>query len=630
MQKSLKKTGTAILFAVLLTIPLFGQNFIINEYDFKGHLSKDNVMTVTEKISVDFTNPSHGIYREIPKFFEAKRYVNNKPKLLKYITKVTDFSVEEEPYTTENSSDYFTAIIGSKNVVLTGQKNYTIKYKYHIPDDRVQESDFIFYSVLGPDWASPIHNFNFEISLEKDLPQETDIIVYSGSLGAKDNNANVKIQCNNNTISGKAKNLSPKTAVTIFANLPENYFENPYKRQIILPYILAILSAFSNIILIFSKLFSSHKKPVKTVEFYPPKGIDSADVGFIIDNSAQDKDLLSLIPLWAHQGYITIQEVLTPKGKFDHLNLEKVKDLPQDASLASKTLFKALFEKSSIREFKNLDLSFGTSFDAAKALLKDKFTGDKKLYKGAGTAIIKILLLSILTGAFFAVSGTISPGMNIPVGFFISFMLLFFGIIRVNSAYTKNFKGKSLIAPSIIFFIITTGILSILIYTCISNTEIPLVLLIAVPAFTLFSLIFSSSLISMTDYNLELTGKLLGLKEFIKVAELQKLEMLIEKDPAYFYNILPYAIVFELTDKWIKNFKNISIPKPNWYKTNNTHLFNTIYLNRALNAGITAPLSKVRAAQNASKAASHAAASSSHAGGGFSGGGGGGGGGGSW
>lgn len=630
MQKSLKKTGTAILFAVLLTIPLFGQNFIINEYDFKGHLSKDNVMTVTEKISVDFTNPSHGIYREIPKFFEAKRYVNNKAKLLKYITKVTDFSVKEEPYTTENSSDYFTAIIGSKNIVLTGQKSYIIKYKYHIPDDRVKESDFIFYSVLGPDWASPIHNFNFEISLEKDLPQETDITVYSGPLGAKDNNANVKIQYNNNTISGRAKNLSPKTAVTIFANLPENYFENPYKRKIILPYVLAILSALANIILIFSKLFTLHKKPVKTVEFYPPKGIDSADVGFIIDNSAQDKDLLSLIPLWAHQGYITIQEVLTPKGKFDHLNLEKVKDLPQDASLASKTLFKALFEKSSIREFKNLDLSFGTSFDAAKALLKDKFTGDKKLYKGSGTAIIKILLLSILTGAFFAVSGTISPGMNIPVGFFISFMLLFFGIIRVNSAYTKNFKGKSLIAPSIIFFIITTGILSLLIYTCISNTEIPLVLLIAVPAFTLFSLIFSSSLISMTDYNLELTGKLLGLKEFIKVAELQKLEMLIEKDPAYFYNILPYAIVFGLTDKWIKNFKNISIPKPNWYKTNNTHLFNIIYLNRALNAGISAPLSKVRAAQNASKAASHAAASSSHAGGGFSGGGGGGGGGGSW
>ena len=60
---NIKHKGTAILFAVLFNITAFSQNFSITDYLFQGFLSKDNVMNVTETISVDFYEPSHGIYR---------------------------------------------------------------------------------------------------------------------------------------------------------------------------------------------------------------------------------------------------------------------------------------------------------------------------------------------------------------------------------------------------------------------------------------------------------------------------------------------------------------------------------------------------------------------------------------
>ena len=65
-----------------------------------------------------------------------------------------------------------------------------------------------------------------------------------------------------------------------------------------------------------------------------------------------------------------------------------------------------------------------------------------------------------------------------------------------------------------------------------------------------------------------LMGRILGFKEFIKTAELDKINMLINEDPEYFYHIIPYAYVFGLTDKWIKKFENIPIVTPAWCPPN--------------------------------------------------------------
>ena len=60
-------------------------------------------------------------------------------------------------------------------------------------------------------------------------------------------------------------------------------------------------------------------------------------------------------------------------------------------------------------------------------------------------------------------------------------------------------------------------------------------------------------------------GQIFGLRNFIEKAELPKLNLLVEEDPSYFYNILPYAYVMGLTEKWIKQFENIAVPPADWY-----------------------------------------------------------------
>ncbi len=54
-------------------------------------------------------------------------------------------------------------------------------------------------------------------------------------------------------------------------------------------------------------------------------------------------------------------------------------------------------------------------------------------------------------------------------------------------------------------------------------------------------------------------GEILGFKEFIETAELDRINELVRKRTFLLYNILPYAYVLGLTDKWINKFNTIKI-----------------------------------------------------------------------
>lgn len=91
-----------------------------------------------------------------------------------------------------------------------------------------------------------------------------------------------------------------------------------------------------------------------------------------------------------------------------------------------------------------------------------------------------------------------------------------------------------------------------------------IVLVIAGTGITMFLAVISYA--RTPKYN-EIMGKIAGFRDFIKTAELDKLNELVEEDPEYFYHIVPYAYVFGLTNNWIKKFEDIEIVQPEWIVT---------------------------------------------------------------
>ena len=85
--------------------------------------------------------------------------------------------------------------------------------------------------------------------------------------------------------------------------------------------------------------FGKDEKIIPSIQYQPPEGLDSAAVGYIIDGSVENRDIVSLILYWADHGNLRIQE--KKKGKVTLIHL---KDLPKNTPKYQKLMFNNLFE----------------------------------------------------------------------------------------------------------------------------------------------------------------------------------------------------------------------------------------------------------------------------------------------
>lgn len=143
-----------------------------------------------------------------------------------------------------------------------------------------------------------------------------------------------------------------------------------------------------------------------------------------------------------------------------------------------------------------------------------------------------------------------------------------------------------------------------------------------VVAICIFSIITMAGFLpKRSEYGRMILEKILGFRKFLETAEKERLEALLEENPNYFYNILPYAQVLNITDKWANKFQGIEVDKSPYY-TGYTDL-NSYSMVRIISANMNSVSDTV---------GSHNTSSSDggFSGGGFSGGGTGGGSGSSW
>ena len=81
--------------------------------------------------------------------------------------------------------------------------------------------------------------------------------------------------------------IQPNHAITAYMEFPEGYYEGVEKVQYFWHYLWLALTVVCILVIVFRALtIDRGRNVVKTIEFYPPEGISSAEVGVIIDNSA--------------------------------------------------------------------------------------------------------------------------------------------------------------------------------------------------------------------------------------------------------------------------------------------------------------------------------------------------------
>jgi uncharacterized membrane protein YgcG len=119
-----------------------------------------------------------------------------------------------------------------------------------------------------------------------------------------------------------------------------------------------------------------------------------------------------------------------------------------------------------------------------------------------------------------------------------------------------------------------------------------------------------------------------GLEEFIRRAEIESIQQ--QDRQGVFEQLLPYAIVMRLSDRWAKAFEGIYTEPPRWYHTADGRPFSTGNLVGSVDRSVGAMNSTLPTQPRSAGGGSGSWSSGGFSGGGFSGGGFGGGGGGSW
>ena len=609
--------------------------FYYRNISIEAVVHENNVWDVTETFDIFFEEPRHGFYRFIPQSFDLTHKVadegSSKKKKVKftYECDIDDIDVEGWDFTTEQRDNEFLVIrIGDSDREVEGNQRYVISYTYTYPDDRLTEYDYLFHTVLGTEFEQPIEHVEFSIEFDKPLPQNIAdrLKVYAGEYGKTDGMVpSLRVEADRTKIQGEADSIAPRQGITLYARLPADYYEGAKTVNYIFFYLFLTITIALILLLVWLHFRQNTPHVTKVIEFYPPEGISSAEVGTIIDTSADTIDIASLIPWMASKGYLSIREVKKGKlFKYTDLELTKLQDPPEKAPAYQKRLMDLLFSGGDVVCMKDLGRK-PDEFQRVKSALSDYFKGNRKL-----TSIRWPLWLYIVLGIF----GTLALGTDSVVATFYPLNLIgaavFFGIPFFLAAfYRVDASKKDLLRSStrrVLFFIIK-AILMLATWAgfcyVILDYGAPLgavgVLVIYVACFILNEL--AGRFIINTDYRVQMMGRLLGFKEFIQTAEKPRLEQLQADDPQYFYKVLPYAMVFGLSDKWGDMFKDIEMEQPDWYHsaTPLTGHALTHHMTHSLYASTSSAISTI----------SHSN-SSSGGGGGFSGGGGGGGGGGSW
>lgn len=582
MRKKLRWIIVCVFAVACMLFPSFAYaedaGFTYTNYDVDIVVNENKTYDMTYNLSCNFTEESRGIWFSIPVRFEATRD-NGENTFVNAM--VHNIDVNEE-FETEREGNDLVIRIGDPDVYFTGDKDYTITFTYDPGDDGLPNEDEFYYPILGNETQTTVDSFDFNIHMPKPFDESQvgfNVGVY-GSVGF--NQDELSWSVDGTVLTGTfAGTLNAYEGITTRIALPQGYFVNVRQPASPVGPFALITSLMAGAVVVLFIIFGRKQTVVQTVEFYPPAGMTSADVGLVVDGSAEDKDLISLLIYWADKGYIEIHEESNKNMVF-----KRLADLPPTANDYEKLMFNRMFVNGPQTSTKELQYNFYDTLATAKGRLKSKYEAkETRVFTKRSQAFAEMAKIFSAfppaAMAAFAAYDTTFEGVST---FFAGLFVFVFAYILTGVYTSAVYAWKSEKQGTKVGRIITWAVLSAIMYA-----------LLAIVCYDLFGMfvylgIGCALLMTLlapffrkrTEDGLRWYGQILGLRHFIEIVEAEKLKQMVEEDPAYFYHVLPYAYVLGISDKWAKRFESIAIQPPTWYYGYNMTTFSTIYFTSAI------------------------------------------------
>jgi uncharacterized membrane protein YgcG len=426
--------AVGLTFAVLAA-PVHGHadgGWVITSYHSDIYIATDSSLTIAEDIRADFgAQQKHGIFRTIPLRY---RYDDTHDRYYELtVNSVTDGSRPLQ-YTTSIQGDNEVIKIGDPNLLVTGANRYVITYHVLGAMNAFADHDELFWNVDGALW--PVAKQEVSAAVQVSAATFVKVACYQGPTGStepcKSSTAGNSVTFSSTRPLGSSEQMSVVTAlnkgaVTVPAPLlearkrqfPQDAFDiNPLTVGV------SFLVLLAGIVLIarfwwlhgrdrayLSQYYLTndpreHAAPMfehdpVVVEFEPPQNLRPAELGLILDESADTKDVTATIVDLAVRGVLTITEV---PGKRDWLLTWK----PNAVGVLQpfeKTLLDGLFTGREQVKLSDLKGAFRPTLQSAESqmyadAMSRKFFTTRPDYLRGGRIVLGVVL--VIAGALLA------------------------------------------------------------------------------------------------------------------------------------------------------------------------------------------------------------------------------------
>lgn len=576
-----------ILAFVVLSVSALA--FPITNFAVRIEVRKDSSIDVTETITADFTHePHHGIYREIP--LTGKDNWGNNYRLRVERVSVTDESGRPLQTLTRYRSGELYIRIGDPDKYVSGVQTYVIHYRVWRAVHFFSEHDEIYWNAVGTEWDVPILKASCVVELPRKVPAGTlRAACYTGYYGSASNYKASFDNPDSRTVRfWSLQPFSPGEGMTVVVGWPKGIVNPPPVRKEVLWFVtdnsyFFLVPVFCLGLVVYWRRVGADPDTGRSVvvRYDPPDDLRPAELGTLIDERVDMRDISATIVDLAVRGYLRVKEHVEKGLLFTHRDytLELTRPFNEvmndpDLKPFEVALIDGLFERKQFCVISALAHQFYVHIPKLRRMLynslvkKHYFTHSpesvRKSHAAAGLVVLGV-------GLFFtiwSVGGDFPLGL--PVGWWIAIAIC--GGILALAARTmprKTVKGKEALLAA------------------------------------------------------------RGFEEYLSRAERPLIEH--QERQNYFEKFLPYAMAFGIAHKWAKAFEGIQTQPPQWY-SGQDGAFNPVlfayHLDSASHSWANTLASQPRSSGGGEGGGFFSGGSGF--GGGFSGGGAGGGGGGGW
>jgi hypothetical protein len=552
----------------------FAQDFTMNKFLSDITVAGDSSIRVEETLDVQFHRSKHGICREIP-----FRYVDDFGKTIRTpieVQSVTDAAGKNWKYKISRTGNLLYIRIGDPGTYVDGHQTYVITYTVENAILFFHDHDELYWNVTGNDWKAEIREASASVALAvKDKSRNLWASCYTGVRGSRSSDCSYETSGNTGDFSTK-KNLNIGQGLTVAFGWDKGLVSPPSAWEKFLwtidirenwVFVLPLLSLIIMINLWRTRGRDPKVRESVTVMYEPPKYNDKpltpGEVGTMVDEKLDPRDITSTLVGLAVKGYVKMEESRTEGLIFDSSDyyLAKVKEPDEDLSPFEKLLMNRIFAGNLPgRMVSDLKNNFYKELDVLKSALYGELINMKyfsvspekvrKIYQVAGISVIVL--------SSFVLTFLVPAGRGVIAGFL---------------------------------------------------TGIPVLAL-------------SRFMPAKTRAGVSAYMDILGFQEFMSRAEKDRLERLGDKD--IFSRFLPYAIALDVVDNWAKAFEGIYQEPPQWYTSHAVgRTFNPYIFSRSISFATSSLGSAMYSAPRGSGISTGGSGGGGFSGGGFGGGGGG-------